>query len=75
MPVPRGVRQGQIGQTDEEADDGDYEKMLENFDDAIDSGLVMNKQTLGGQIIRHTSGKPMYMLGAFRGSEFVLCVE
>ncbi|KAE9973061.1 hypothetical protein BLS_003772 [Venturia inaequalis] len=38
----------------------------ERFDDANEAGKVLNKQTLGGQIVLPAEGKPMYMLGTFR---------
>ncbi|KAE9962373.1 hypothetical protein EG328_000619 [Venturia inaequalis] len=41
----------------------------ERFDDANEAGKVLNKQTLGGQIVLPAEGKPMYMLGTFRESE------
>lgn len=40
----------------------------EKFDDANEAGKVLNKQTLGGQIVLPAEGKPMYMLGTFRQS-------
>jgi DNA-directed RNA polymerase-3 subunit RPC5 len=42
---------------------------LAAFDDANQSGKVLNKQTLGGQVIKPEPGMPQYMLGAFRGSK------
>ncbi|KAF2083688.1 hypothetical protein K490DRAFT_69574 [Saccharata proteae CBS 121410] len=57
-----------------EDDEMTIEQLLQRFDDANDKGHVMNKQTLGGQILKDESekGKPMYMLGAFRGKELHL---
>jgi DNA-directed RNA polymerase-3 subunit RPC5 len=43
------------------------------FEDANEAGRVLNKQTLGGQIVRPEEGKPMYMLGTFRDSTSSLC--
>jgi DNA-directed RNA polymerase III subunit RPC5 len=48
------------------------ESLLGRFDDTNIRGNVMNKTTLGGQIIQPEEGRPMYMLGAFRGSRFSL---
>jgi DNA-directed RNA polymerase III subunit RPC5 len=49
------------------------ERNIENqhaaFEEAELAGKVLNKQTLGGQIIKPEPGMPHYMLGAFRGSE------
>jgi DNA-directed RNA polymerase III subunit RPC5 len=39
------------------------------FEDANEAGRVLNKQTLGGQIVLPAEGKPMYMLGTFRDSK------
>ncbi|EON61080.1 hypothetical protein W97_00291 [Coniosporium apollinis CBS 100218] len=57
---------------DEEGPDEEIDRHLENFEDANSKGHVMNKQTLGGQILKEESGKPIYMLGAFRGKELHL---
>jgi DNA-directed RNA polymerase-3 subunit RPC5 len=38
------------------------------FEEANEAGKVLNKQTLGGQIVLPAEGKPMYMLGTFRDS-------
>jgi DNA-directed RNA polymerase-3 subunit RPC5 len=43
---------------------------LSRFKEANEDGRVLNKQTLGGQIIKPEPGKPIYMLGAFKGSRF-----
>ena len=45
------------------------EMLLENFDDANNKGHVLNKLTLGGQIVPWKEGDPIYMLGVFKGSE------
>lgn len=42
--------------------------LLETFDDADRQGKVLNKQVLGGQILKNASGRPFYMIGAFRNS-------
>ena len=48
------------------------ESLLENFDDANNKGHVMNKITLGGQIIPFKEGKdPNYYIGVFKGSELL----
>jgi DNA-directed RNA polymerase III subunit RPC5 len=49
----------------------EVDSMLENFDDANQKGHVLNKQTLGGQVLKHEAGQPMYMVGAFRGSKLL----
>jgi DNA-directed RNA polymerase-3 subunit RPC5 len=42
--------------------------VLESWDDAVDTGKVMTRQTLGGQIVPPEADRPVYMMGAFRGS-------
>lgn len=54
------------------ADAGDTQQALDNFHRSNEEGRVLNKQTLGGQIMRPERGKPNYMLGAFRGKELHL---
>jgi DNA-directed RNA polymerase III subunit RPC5 len=44
--------------------------MVFNFEETARKGCVLNKKTLGGQIVRPEHGQPTYMLGAFRGSEY-----
>jgi DNA-directed RNA polymerase-3 subunit RPC5 len=44
------------------------ENRLAAFYEANEAGKVLNKQTLGGQIIKPEPGMPQYMLGAFRES-------
>jgi DNA-directed RNA polymerase-3 subunit RPC5 len=51
-------------------DDGDVDRMLREFDTKIERGDVLVKQTLGGQIKRPEEGRPYYMVGTFRGSEY-----
>lgn len=62
-------------------DHADRENDLQNEvadfeDDSEIRGKALDRQTLGGQIIRHDSpdetGKPFYFVGAFRGSELHL---
>jgi len=45
------------------------ERLLEDFEKSTREGRVLNKQTLGGQIIRSQPGGPIYMLGTFRKSK------
>lgn len=49
------------------AEDEEVAKLVDNFEDSVERGRVLNKQTLGGQILKHQEGQPVYMLGAFRG--------
>ena len=47
-----------------------HESLLANFDDANNKGHVMNKITLGGQIVPFKPGNdPNYFIGVFRVSE------
>ncbi len=47
-----------------------HEFLLENFDDANNKGHVMNKITLGGQVVPFKPGNdPNYHIGIFEGSE------
>ena len=48
------------------------DRHVRHFNEANETGHVMNKQTLGGQIIRHEDGSPVYMAAAFRGSQLHL---
>jgi DNA-directed RNA polymerase III subunit RPC5 len=45
-------------------------RLLERFDESNSRGVVMNRTTLGGQIIQPEEGQPTYMVGAFRGSKY-----
>ena len=73
VPMQRGVGSRPGGRPSptnlggEDMED-DIDDLLRRFDDANDKGHVMNKQTLGGQVLKDESGKPRYMLGTFRGS-------
>jgi len=72
QPAFKNFRAGGNAHNDDE--DGGLDQVytrMRNFDAAVNNGHVMNKQTLGGQIIRHQPGMPIYMLGAFRGSKSV----
>jgi DNA-directed RNA polymerase-3 subunit RPC5 len=66
------------GSTSDEADrDLRLTNDLTAFSDAEQEGKAMRTQTLGGQIIRHDgtgdeAGKPLYFVGAFKGSELHL---
>ncbi|KAF2496660.1 hypothetical protein BU16DRAFT_525812 [Lophium mytilinum] len=53
-------------------EDAELRELLYRFEDANDKGHVLNKQTLGGQILKQEEGEPKYMLGAFRGKELHL---
>ncbi|OCL07692.1 hypothetical protein AOQ84DRAFT_440046 [Glonium stellatum] len=77
VPMQRGVggrpggRPSPTNPGGEDVED-DIDDLLRRFDDANDKGHVMNKQTLGGQVLREEPGKPKYMLGTFRGNELHL---
>lgn len=45
------------------------ETLLDNFEEASKKGHVMNKLTLGGQIVFWKNGDPIYMIGVFKGSK------
>lgn len=51
---------------------GDVQDMLDQFGKSNAEGRVLNKQTLGGQVVRPEKGKPNYMLGTFRDKELHL---
>ena len=63
---------------DDEADrEGRLADDLTDFNAADQQGKVLRKQTLGGTIIKHDgtgeeAGKPVYFVGAFKGSELHL---
>jgi DNA-directed RNA polymerase III subunit RPC5 len=73
--LPRGARRPVVikDAADRELD---IQNDITTFDDAVNSSKVITKQTLGGQIIQHTTevenGKPAYFVGAFRGKELHL---
>lgn len=70
QPAFKNFRTNPDAQRDDDQNDGEQtNSRLGNFETAVNNGHVMNKQTLGGQIIWHQPGMPIYMLGAFRGSE------
>lgn len=62
-------RSGRAEQVDEDSDQEMETLKRGLFRESNDLGLVLNKQTLGGQIVHDEAGKPLYMLGAFRQSE------
>lgn len=51
------------------------ERLVSRFDSSLEEGHVMDRQTLGGQIIQPEEGRPMYMLGTFRGGTYALHVH
>ena len=51
-------------------EDADIERMMREFDTRLDSGRVLVKQTLGGQIKRPEQDRPYHMAGTFKGSEY-----
>ena len=48
------------------------QESLDDFEGTKARGQVLDKTVLGGQISRNEAGKPIYMLGSFRGSKFVV---
>lgn len=58
-PVGRGRGRGDA----EEAEN--QERLLENYDKAVEDGHVLKTQTLGGQFVAKNSTTPNYMLGTF----------
>ncbi|KAK7703505.1 hypothetical protein SLS57_010944 [Botryosphaeria dothidea] len=69
---PRTGAAGRADIQDMELEEDSVEQLLQRFDDANDKGHVLNKQTLGGQIMKDETGKPIYMLGSYRGKELHL---
>jgi hypothetical protein len=64
---PRPTASGSQAST---AGEPSHESLLANFDDANNKGHVMNKITLGGQIVPFKPGNdPNYYIGVFKGSE------
>ena len=51
------------------AHDQSVDDLIDDFEEAESRGQVLNKTVLGGQITFRDAGKPIYMLGSFRGSE------
>ncbi len=47
-------------------------EILEDFNDGITKGRVLNKQTLGGQTLPKDETSPNYYLGAFKGDQLHL---
>ncbi|KAF2458906.1 Sin-like protein conserved region-domain-containing protein [Lineolata rhizophorae] len=70
---PVGGRGGAAGEVaGDEVNEDMIEELLDNFPAANRQGRVLNRQTLGGQIVTDEPDKPVYMLGAFRGKELHL---
>lgn len=51
-------------------DDVDKAELFNDFDNAVKSGHVMNKITLGGRIVSFRENDPIYMVATFNGSTF-----
>jgi DNA-directed RNA polymerase III subunit RPC5 len=64
------AERAQLQATNEEKIDN----MVSNFEETAERGSVLDRQTFGGQIVRPEPRQPTYMLGAFRGSEYVSLV-
>ena len=65
---PRATASGSQPSTAEEPT---HEALLANFDDANNKGHVMNKITLGGQVVPFKPGNdPNYYIGVFKGGEY-----
>jgi DNA-directed RNA polymerase-3 subunit RPC5 len=58
-PAARGRGRGEA----EEAEHQD--RLLKNYDQAVEDGHVLRKQTLGGQFLPKTANSPVYMVGTF----------
>ena len=68
-PVARGRGRG-------EAEEGeDQERLLANYDRAVEDGHVLRKQTLGGQFVAKNSTSPIYMVGTFTNSIALLILQ
>ena len=49
-------------------DDGEgLSESINNYDNMVHEGLVLQEQTLGGLVLPDEPDKPLYMLGAFTG--------
>lgn len=57
---------------EEEPSSSRKDELVANFEDSVKKGLVLNHQTLGGQVVGQESEKPIYMLGAFKGDQLHL---
>jgi DNA-directed RNA polymerase-3 subunit RPC5 len=66
--VPAGRSRGR-GEA-EEAEN--QEKLLSNYEQAVEDGHVLQKQTLGGQFIAKNSTSPQYMVGTFTNGMILL---
>lgn len=58
-PAARGRGRGEAEEAEHQ------EKLLANYDQAVEDGHVLAKQTLGGQFLAKTSTTPQYMVGTF----------
>ena len=58
-PVGRGRGRGEAEEVEGQ------ERLLENYDKAVEDGHVLAKQTLGGQFVAKNSTSPIYMVGTF----------
>ena len=45
------------------------EELLQSFEEALDSGYVLNKMTYGGRIVPPKPGEPLMCTAVFRGGE------
>jgi DNA-directed RNA polymerase-3 subunit RPC5 len=58
----------------EAEDDTNEERLLEDFDGAVQRGQVLKKQTLGGQFVLKEDTSPQYMIGVWReGKSLTSC--
>jgi DNA-directed RNA polymerase-3 subunit RPC5 len=64
--VGRGRGRGEV----EEEENQD--RLLENYDKAVEDGHVLKKQTLGGQFVAKNSTSPIYMVGTFTNGMVLL---
>lgn len=65
-PAGRGRGRGEA----EEAEI--QERLLANYDKAVEDGHVLKKQTLGGQFVAKNSTSPIYMVGTFTNGTALL---
>ncbi|KAG0652706.1 DNA-directed RNA polymerase III subunit rpc5 [Hyphodiscus hymeniophilus] len=68
-----GAPQAGRGRGRGEAEEAEnQEKLLENYDKAIEDGHVLATQTLGGQFVAKNSTSPIYMVGTFTNGQLHL---
>lgn len=74
VPRAHGGRPGQPANPAAAPGDNydNIDEYLRNFEDANEKGHVLNKQTLGGQIMKDETGNSNYMIGTFRGGQLHL---